>query len=490
MKMIKNLLGGAFFCIVLAVAVLALKECDLQAIWPLSSCRPSLKIDMNIVKKVENAMPIVIIGSGPAALSAGIYGARGGADTLVIRGDKPGGALTETSYIENWPGRTKIMGPQLMTELHEQAKSFGVSFLNDTVDNVDFSSWPFTVHTEGGKTINALTVIIATGSTPRTLGIPGEQQYWGKGVTTCAICDAPFHKDHDVVVIGGGDSAAEEAMQLAPYAKNVIILVRKDQMRAAASMQARLTEYPNISITYNVEVKKITGDGQEVSHIELHNNKTNKTEQMAVKGVFLAIGHEPNTVLFEHALKTNKEGYLKVIGRTQQTSIPGVYAAGDIQDDRYRQAGVAAGHGIAAALDAGKFLQEHGYSPQVARGLASNLFNPTADETKQIELLANNQEFADAIEKADGPVVLDFYAEYCPSCMRMLPDLETVAYQFGDQVTFYKVDLDQSKELAERFQVKSIPALLVFSDGQLVGRYNEAMNKKELHTFVKRFVKA
>jgi thioredoxin reductase (NADPH) len=450
----------------------------------------AFSFDMQSLKSLNHIMPLVIIGSGPAALNAATYGARARIDTLVIRGNKPGGALTETSYIENWPGRAKILGTQLMQDLAEQARSFGAIFLNDTVDMVNFSTWPFIIHTQDDKTIHALSVIICTGSTPRTLSIPGEQEYWGKGVTTCAICDAPFHKDHDVVVIGGGDSAAEEAMQLAPYAKNVSILVRKDRMRAAESMQERLREYPNISIIYNVEVQKIIGNSDHVTSIELFDSKMNKTSIKQVEGVFLAIGHDPNTALFKDQLEMNKQGYITMKNRTQQTSVPGVFAAGDVEDNRYRQAGVAAGNGIKAALDAIAFLQEHGFSSKVAQSIKSNLFTTITEQSVKVGLLATQKDFEHAVRSKKGTVVLDFYADYCPSCMRMLPDLELVAYTYADQATFYKVDLDQAKELAETLHVQSIPTLLVYHDGQLVGRYNQAMNKKELSDFVTKFVQA
>ncbi|MEX0940715.1 MAG: FAD-dependent oxidoreductase [Candidatus Babeliales bacterium] len=451
----------------------------------------SIDVNMHHAKSAKNVMPVAIIGSGPAALSAAVYSARARIDTLVIQGNTPGGALMGTSYIENWPSRTKILGKQVIDELTEQAKAFGATFLHDTVSRLNLTEWPYKIYTEGGHEITALSVVIATGSTPLTLGVPGEQEYWGKGVTTCAICDAPFHKDNDVVVIGGGDSAIEEAMQLAPYAKQVTILVRKDHMRAAASMQERLKEYSNVCVRYNVELKKIIGENDHVSGIQIFDNKNNHNLDLPVQGVFLAIGHEPNTELFKEALRADELGYLSIVGRTQQTSMPGVFAAGDVQDNRYKQAGVAAGDGIKAALDAVAFLQDHGYSTQMAKIITAQLFDVKAisNERLQISMLKSNDEFQQAITKNQGPVVLDFYADYCPSCMRMLPDLEVVAHNFADQVTFYKVDMDSAQELATQLHVKSIPTLLVFEDGQLIGRYNEAMNKKQLHDFVGRFIK-
>ncbi len=192
---------------------------------------------------------MVIIGSGPAGLTAGLYGARAKKKTLIIEGTKPGGLLTETSYVENWPGYKAILGKDLMAGIQEQVERLGASFIDDSVEKVDFSQWPFVITTDDGKIIYALPVVIATGASPSPLNMPGEKEYWGKGVTTCAICDAPFYNDKEVVVIGGGDSAVAEAIQLSAYAKKITILVRKDKMRAAAANQDLLAGYKHISVT-------------------------------------------------------------------------------------------------------------------------------------------------------------------------------------------------------------------------------------------------
>ncbi len=245
-------------------------------------CIPNLfegksRYDFSQLAGKKNVYPIVIIGSGPAGLSAGLYGARAKKKTLVIEGAKPGGLLTETSYVENWPGFKAILGRELMKELKEQAAHFGASFLEDSVEKVDFSKWPYEIYTEDGKIIYALTVIIATGASPSPLNIPGEKEFWGRGVTTCAICDAPFYANKNVVVIGGGDSAIAEAIQLSAYANKITILVRKDKMRAAATNQELLIGYPKVSIIYNIEPKEILGDAKHVTGIKLYNTKTKET---------------------------------------------------------------------------------------------------------------------------------------------------------------------------------------------------------------------
>jgi thioredoxin reductase (NADPH) len=440
------------------------------------------RIEIKTVLNVKDIMPLVIIGSGPAALAAALYGARQGLATLVIAGNKPGGALTETTYVDNWLGRPHILGADLIKEMQAHVVEFGPQFMHDAVQSVDFNTWPFVVKTENGKTINALSVIIATGATPRVLQIPGEKEYWGKGVTTCAICDAPYYKGKDVVVVGGGDSALEEAMQLAPYAEKITVLVRKDTLRAAPTMQERLKEYPHIHVQFNVEVKKINGNGSHVTSIELYNSATNSTELINISGLFLAIGHEPTTKIFNNQLALDQYGYIVMADRTQKTSVPGVFAAGDVEDSRYRQAFVASGHGVSAALDAASFLQEHGFTTEVAKTIKPNLFNANAvqEGVLKVDNIALPKDFQRVLDETDGLVVLDFYAPYCPSCMRMLPMIESVAYQFSGKVLFLKVDTSKTTELADMYKVLSVPCLLVFKDGQLAARYTKALSRKEL----------
>jgi len=453
----------------------------------------SLKKDSSVIsiekaRNVENLVPIAILGSGPAGLSAAIYGARANIKTVVLLGNKPGGALMETTYIENWPGREKILGSELIQNLKNQANKFGAEFLEDAVIKTDFSQWPYRLWTEDGKKLNALSVIIATGSTPRTLGVPGEREYWGKGVTTCAICDAPFHKGNDVVVIGGGDSAVEEALQLSAYAKTVTILVRKDSMRAAQSMQDRLKAVDNISVLYNTEVQKIEGEGDEVKRVELINNKTNETFEKNVSGVFLAIGHLPNSTVFKDYISLNTQGYINLKGRSQKTNIPGVFAAGDVADPEYKQAGVASGNGIKAALEATEFLQNRGFNKEVLSELDPQYFEPFIHEGIEVEQVTQLKDLEDILKTTLIPVIVDFYAPYCPSCMQMLPFVQAVAAKLNGQVRFIKVDTSESPDIAAKYNVRAIPLMLVFKDNQLVARYNEAMSKSELFEFAQQFI--
>ncbi|GMU19146.1 MAG: bifunctional thioredoxin reductase/thioredoxin [Candidatus Babeliales bacterium] len=446
------------------------------------------RYDFNQLKDKKNVYPMVVIGSGPAGLSAGLYGARAKKKTLVIEGMKPGGLLTETSYVENWPGFKAILGKDLMNELKAQAAYFGASFLEDTVERVDFSQWPFVIYTDDGKIIYALTVIIATGASPSPLNIPGEKEFWGKGVTTCAICDAPFYANKNVVIIGGGDSAIAEAIQLSAYADKITILVRKDKMRAAPTNQELLKGYPKVSIMYNIEPKEILGDEKHVTGIKIYNNKTKETSIMPIDGVFLAIGHKPNTGLFKGSVKLDSNGYIIVEGRTQATSIPGVYAAGDVEDHRYRQAGIAAGSGIKAALDADFWLNELGFTEEIAHRLQDNQLAAVTIEPSLVKHIASLEDFERTIAESKLPVIVDFYADYCPSCMQMLPHFKTVAQQFKNLALFASVDIAKLPDLAAKFHVTKIPCILVFKDGALAARYTTAMGKKELQDLAARTV--
>ncbi len=457
--------------------------------------------DMEKLLQETNIMPIAIIGSGPAGLMAATYGARGGKETYVIEGNKPGGLLMDTTEVENWPGETSIAGPQIIEKLREQALYQGVHFVQDAIEGVDFSQWPYRLYTENGNEITAMSVVIATGAAPRKLGVPGEEDYWGSGVTSCAVCDAPFFKNEEVVVVGGGDSAVEEAIQLAPYAKKITILVRKDHMRAASSMQKRLKNYDKISVKYNVEIKKIIGTGQAVTGVELYNNKAKKSFVFPTSGVFLAIGHDPNSEIFKNVIDMDKSGYIKVQGRSQRTSVPGVFAAGDVEDRHYRQAASSAGDGTNAGLDAVKFLDENGYTPTIAKQLRVRLFSDESEEELDSDsaTLSKTGESSQIIEiesmadldqliKQPGLVIVDFWGETCPSCKQMLPIFKATAKDFQDTVVFATVDVDVAIDVVEQLFVHKVPCFLVFRDGALVARYSNIMSRKEMHSFVEQML--
>ncbi len=322
--------------------------------------------------KVPDLLPMVILGSGPAGLAAAQYSVRLGMPTTLFMGQTSGGLLTKTSFIDNYPGVMKVAGDIFMDTMIEQTRQAGVKILDETIVSVDLSQWPFVIGTEEGIMYRVLSLVIATGATPKMLNVPGEETHYGNGVSSCALCDGLFFKGKDVFVIGGGDSAVEEALQLAPHVKSVTCLVRRQHMRAAHSMQQKLQGYPTIKPPrYGVQVKSILGNNEGVTGIEIQNFETNKTEVLDADGVFLAIGHHPNTDLFVGQLALSENGHILVEGRTQATSVPGVFAAGDVEDDIYRQAIVAAGRGAAAAIDAVSWLRKQGVTEDALKQLAS-----------------------------------------------------------------------------------------------------------------------
>ena len=323
--------------------------------------------DLKKIALKSGVVPIVVLGAGPGGLSAGLYGAAQ-FDTVVVAGEEPS-LLTETSYVENWLGAPHQLGADLIQKSREQAEAAGARILDANVKEIDLTSWPYAITLDDGKTINALALIIATGARPRLLGVPGEKEYWAKGVSACARCDALFYKNKNVVVVGGGDAAIEQAVELARYAKEVTILHRRSQMRAAVRMQTRLKSYPQIRLMYDVAVKEIIGDKKKVTGVKIAHNDTDEQEILPVDGVFLAIGHQPNTSLFKDMLEADDVGYLVLQNNNQQTSMPGVFAAGDVADPHYRQAIVAAGDGAKAAIDAIEFLESLGFTLEEANKL-------------------------------------------------------------------------------------------------------------------------
>lgn len=308
----------------------------------------------DVKKRIETdplTVPLLIIGSGPAGYTAGIYARLAGIPTKLVAGPLWGGQLTKTTLVENYPGVKNALGITIPETMHEQAIELGLEMLEDIVTEVDLTSWPFVVRLASGAELHPLALIIATGATPRLLGVPGEDTYWGGGVSSCALCDCQFFKKKNVFVVGGGDAAIEEAIQLSAHAAHVTILVRKGHMRAVHRMQDKLLGYPTIRVKYNKEVKAIHGDGQGVTGLTLHDTQTGHMNDVQADGLFLAIGHTPNTELFKGQLALTQEGYIVLEGRTQATSVPLVYAAGDVEDSEYRQAIVAAGHGCKAAIE-------------------------------------------------------------------------------------------------------------------------------------------
>jgi len=309
-----------------------------------------------IPEKKKTKFDVVIIGAGPSGYTAGIYCSRAGYDTLILSGILPGGQLVNTTEVENYPGFEKgIMGPDLMIEMRKQTQRMGTTIIDDEVVNVDFRNSPFKILT-GSEEYEGKAVIIATGANPRKLGLEGETTFAGKGVSYCATCDGPFFRNQELIVVGGGDSAVEEATFLTKFATKVHLVHRRNELRASKVMQERAFNNEKINFVWDSEIIDILGD-QKMQKAIIKNIKTNEQTEVRVGGLFVAIGHEPNTKLFKNQIDLDDDGYIILKNKTD-TNIEGVFAAGDVHDRTYRQAITAAGYGCMAAIDVDKYLTE------------------------------------------------------------------------------------------------------------------------------------
>ena len=301
---------------------------------------------------------LAIIGSGPAGLTAALYASRAHISPLIIEGHEPGGQLMSTTFVENWPGELSITGPDLMKKLKNHAIKHDARFLSETVTKADLSKNPFFLLTEQGTTIEAQALIIATGAQPKRLGCPGESTYWGKGVSSCAVCDGAFFKNLPVIVVGGGDTAMENASFLTNFTDSITLIHRKSDFAASPSMRERVLNNKAIRVLYNSTVSAIEGDGTKVISVVVTDTVTGTSQNIPARGVFIAIGLIPSTSLFKNQLEMDSYGYLTLKEHTQ-TSVQGVFAAGDVADSRYRQAITSAGSGCAAFIDAERYLKSH-----------------------------------------------------------------------------------------------------------------------------------
>jgi len=318
---------------------------------------------------VSSCLPVVIIGGGNAGLSAALYTAREHIKTLVIMGEQPGGLLVESSLVDNIPGIIAQPGKNVMDTLQQRALEAGASLVYAGVHEIDLKTWPYTLALDNGDTLNALTVIIATGATPKYLDIPGEESYKGRGISTCALCDGSFFKNKDVIVIGGGNSAVEQAIHLVAHARSVTIIHRSASMRATPSIYNRLKHHKNISVLLNTKLREIGGDELGVTYVITENTQTGEQALLNTQGVFLAIGHEPRTHLFKEYLPCDAYGALITRNNGPETDITGVFAAGDVVDTVYRQAITAQGMGAQAAILATRFLQSLGFTQETQEQL-------------------------------------------------------------------------------------------------------------------------
>ncbi len=409
----------------------------------------------------EKVEPIVILGGGVGSLTSAIYIGRAGQSPLIIEGPNPGGLLTQSHSVQNWPGEMEISGALLTDKMHAQAEANGARFLNEEVVGVDFSKRPLTITTRSldGKgairQIQAQSCIIAMGSKPNFLGIPGEQAYWGKGVTNCAICDGSLYKGKKVAVVGGGDAAVLEALYLSNIAKEVTVYVRKESFRAIEEKRvAQLKAKGNVKIVFNTTLEEVKGDREKVTGVTVKSGSSLKT--VPVDAVFLAIGSTPNSELFKSVLDLDEKGYI-VLKKDQQTSLEGVYAIGDIVDPVYKQAISAAGDGAKAALQAEQYLSDQ---PNLIAKQELVIQRKKNGSKKVIEI-SSVEQFNAELDQAEMPIVIDFYATWCGPCKRISPIMESAASHLAGKVKFLKVNVDDFQELSATYQIKAMPTVIL-----------------------------
>lgn len=313
------------------------------------------------MKDIEGkTFDVVIVGSGPAGLTAALYAARADLNPIVFEGPEPGGQLMQTTDVENFPGYPEgVMGPKMMEDFREQARRFGADCRYGYVTNIEFEKRPYKLEVDEETTVFAKSIIIATGASAKWLELPSEQRLRGKGVSACATCDGAFFRDQHVVIVGGGDTAMEEALFLTKFASKVSVIHRREELRASKAMQKRAFDNEKIEFVWNSELEEVLGDNV-VEGVKIRNRKTGESTLLDdVTGVFVAIGHKPNTDLFKDVLTMDEVGYIQTKGQSTETDLPGIFASGDAMDPVYRQAVTAAGTGCRAALDAERFLADH-----------------------------------------------------------------------------------------------------------------------------------
>ncbi|MBU4270151.1 FAD-dependent oxidoreductase [Candidatus Dependentiae bacterium] len=469
-----------------------------------SSSKNIKRFNIDNIKYDKQTYPVVIIGGGIGGLTSSIYLSQANIKHILIEGQNPGGAITSAHAVCNWPGEKNISGSDLMDKIKNHAKDSGANISAAKVTNVDFSTWPYLIKiidNDGEKTISAISCIIATGATPNMLNIPGEEKYFGRGVSKCATCDGSFYKNKTVAIVGGGNTAISDALYLSEIAQKIYLIVRKDFLRAAGKMTELVKSYPNIEILYNTNVKEVIGDDEKVTGLKIYNSKENKESEILVDAMFLAIGATPNSKLFSNQVEMDNFGYLTV-KNGQKTSKSGIFAVGDICEPEYKQLIIASGQGAKAAMQAQKFLGKIGYKSENLKEKSLQTKQPEKQPVKveqpKIEkqpepVIEKNEASTQTVTVIDiksaaqfekevlnykGNVVADFYAHWCPPCKMMAPIVDELANEFGQTIKFVKSDVSKIGELGANFGIRGVPTFIFFKDGKEIFRFSGAREKE------------
>lgn len=449
-----------------------------------SSTSNDLK-DFNLENVVldENTYPVAIIGGGFGGLTSGLYLGQANIKNILIQGKTPGGAITMSHSVCNWPGEKNISGKQLAEKIFDHAKSNGANIVEGKVFDVDFSSWPYLIkfkNSAGKETsIKVLSCIIATGAKSIFLNIPGEKEYFGQGVSKCATCDGPFYKNQIVAVIGGGNTAVSEAIYLSNIAKKVYLIVRKDKLRATGRIVDDLLAKTNVEVLYNTNIKEVLGDGQNVTALKIINNKDNKEKNLKLDGIFLAIGAIPNIKPFKDKLDIDQNGYI-LLTEGQETSVKGVFAVGDVCEPHYKQLVIASGQGAKAAMQTQAFFDKIGFDSSkfiVKSDIKekTEIIKEVVQEVKNtfghpIEITSADQ-FKKEVLDYKGNVVVDFYAHWCYPCQMMIPVIKKMAQDLPE-FKFVKADVSKIQELGAIWSVRGVPTFIFFKDGKDIHRFS------------------
>jgi thioredoxin reductase (NADPH) len=453
---------------------------------------------------IEN---VVIIGSGPAGYTAAIYAARANLKPVMFEGFDaggiPGGQLMTTTEVENFPGFPEgITGPALMERMKAQAERWGTECYTEDVIEVDLGQRPFTVRS-GDREIKTHSIIIATGATAKRLGLPCEHQFWSRGITACAICDgaSPIFHGQELAVIGGGDSATEEAVYLTKYGSHVHLLVRRDELRASKAMQDRVLNNPKITVHWNTETVDVFGEGDRLEGVKIRNTKTGEQSELRVKGLFYAIGHSPNTSLFKDRLELDDVGYIVVKPGTVETSVEGVYAAGDVQDREFRQAITAAGTGCMAAMSAERWLSVNGLITEYHQQTGAEIYTAKepepetetdTEETFNFEATRHRGGYAvrKLFHEGDRLLVVKYVSPTCGPCKTLKPILDKVIDEYDGKIYFVEIDITEDPEIAQMGQVIGTPTIQFFRNQQMLEEVKGVKQKSEYRRVIESYLTA